>query len=143
MEIFGRKREPLPLLFAIIFSSIFFQRFGAVSGLLNYTHHNHRQVSSLRLDRIKRHLDKINKPSVITIQVSIYIHHINYSVYLFIYLMDVIHMNDQSPDGDIIDCIHKRKQPALDHPLLKNHKIQVLRINSFFFFSFFIFLHSL
>ncbi|KAI3983182.1 hypothetical protein MKX01_039673 [Papaver californicum] len=29
-----------------------------------------------------------------------------------------------SPDGDIIDCVHKRKQPALDHPLLKNHKIQ-------------------
>lgn len=31
----------------------------------------------------------------------------------------------QSPDGDIIDCVHKRKQPAFDHPLLKNHKIQV------------------
>lgn len=31
----------------------------------------------------------------------------------------------QSPDGDLIDCIHKRKQLALDHPLLKNHKIQV------------------
>ncbi|MBA0603152.1 hypothetical protein Gorai_003308, partial [Gossypium raimondii] len=29
-----------------------------------------------------------------------------------------------SPDGDIIDCVHKRKQPALDHPLLKKHKIQ-------------------
>ncbi|KAK1266559.1 hypothetical protein QJS04_geneDACA000085 [Acorus gramineus] len=29
-----------------------------------------------------------------------------------------------SPDGDIIDCVHKRKQPALDHPLLKDHKIQ-------------------
>lgn len=34
-------------------------------------------------------------------------------------------LNLQSPDGDIIDCVHKRKQPALDHPLLKNHKIQV------------------
>lgn len=31
----------------------------------------------------------------------------------------------QSSDGDLIDCIHKRKQLALDHPLLKNHKIQV------------------
>ncbi|KAF2306959.1 hypothetical protein GH714_022778 [Hevea brasiliensis] len=57
----------------------------------------HRHVSSLRLKRIQRHLDKINKPSVMTIE---------------------------SPDGDIIDCVHKRKQPALDHPLLKNHKIQ-------------------
>ncbi|KAI9185866.1 hypothetical protein LWI28_011413 [Acer negundo] len=68
-----------------------------VSGL-NYTINvNNRQVSSLRLERIQRHLNKINKPPVITIQ---------------------------SPDGDIIDCVHKRKQPALDHPLLKNHKIQ-------------------
>ncbi|KAF3452382.1 hypothetical protein FNV43_RR02815 [Rhamnella rubrinervis] len=65
-----------------------------VSGL-NYR--AHRQVSSLRLERIQRHLDKINKPAVMTIQ---------------------------SPDGDIIDCVHKRKQPALDHPLLKNHRIQ-------------------
>ncbi|CBI28650.3 unnamed protein product, partial [Vitis vinifera] len=55
------------------------------------------QVNSLRLKRIQKHLDKINKPAVMTIE---------------------------SPDGDIIDCVHKRKQPALDHPLLKNHKIQ-------------------
>ncbi|RYR35258.1 hypothetical protein Ahy_A10g050405 isoform A [Arachis hypogaea] len=38
------------------------------------------------LERIQRHLDKINKPPVLTI----------------------------SADGDIIDCVHKRKQPALD-----------------------------
>nr|CAB3492260.1 unnamed protein product [Digitaria exilis] len=31
----------------------------------------------------------------------------------------------QSPDGDIIDCVHISKQPALDHPLLKNHTIQM------------------
>ncbi|KAL1313202.1 hypothetical protein HN51_039786 [Arachis hypogaea] len=65
------------------------------SSTLNYT--IYREVSSLRLERIQRHLDKINKPPILTIQ---------------------------SPDGDIIDCVHKRKQPALDHPLLKNHKIQ-------------------
>ncbi|XP_010454087.1 PREDICTED: uncharacterized protein LOC104735906 [Camelina sativa] len=57
----------------------------------------YRQVSSLRLERIQKHLNKINKPPVFTIQ---------------------------SPDGDVIDCVHKRKQPALDHPLLKHHKIQ-------------------
>ncbi|TQD73976.1 hypothetical protein C1H46_040493 [Malus baccata] len=81
--------------------SIFFQNFSlsveaAYSGKLKYTRHN-KQVSSLRLERIEKHLNKINKPAVMTIQ---------------------------SPDGDIIDCVHKRKQPALDHPLLKNHKIQ-------------------
>lgn len=31
----------------------------------------------------------------------------------------------QSPDGDIIDCVHISHQPAFDHPLLKNHTIQV------------------
>ena len=31
----------------------------------------------------------------------------------------------QSPDGDIIDCVDINKQPAFDHPLLKNHTIQV------------------
>jgi hypothetical protein len=33
--------------------------------------------------------------------------------------------NQQSPDGDIIDCVHISKQPAFDHPFLMNHTIQV------------------
>ncbi|KAI5566825.1 hypothetical protein POPTR_013G050100v4 [Populus trichocarpa] len=87
-----RKRGFLaPLLLALLLV----QRLSAVVSALNYT--SYRQVSSMRLERIQRHLDKINKPPVMTIE---------------------------SPDGDIIDCVHKRKQPALDHPLLRNHKIQ-------------------
>ncbi|XXG45990.1 hypothetical protein AAC387_Pa02g0935 [Persea americana] len=31
----------------------------------------------------------------------------------------------KSEDGDIIDCVDIYKQPALDHPLLKNHTIQM------------------
>ncbi|KAL4600817.1 hypothetical protein ACB092_11G227300 [Castanea dentata] len=31
----------------------------------------------------------------------------------------------KSPDGDIIDCVDIKKQPAFDHPLLKNHTIQM------------------
>ncbi|KAF7817777.1 uncharacterized protein G2W53_023232 [Senna tora] len=62
---------------------------------LNYTTHHH--LSSLRLERIQTHLRKINKPPLLSIQ---------------------------SPDGDVIDCVHKKRQPALDHPLLKGHKIQ-------------------
>ena len=31
----------------------------------------------------------------------------------------------QSPDGDTIDCVPVSKQPAFDHPFLKDHKIQV------------------
>eukprot|EP00250_Pteridium_aquilinum_P011226 c19922_g2_i1 orf=540-2027(-) len=30
----------------------------------------------------------------------------------------------QSSDGDIIDCVPKDKQPAFDHPLLRNHKFE-------------------
>ncbi|KAE8710340.1 translational activator GCN1-like [Hibiscus syriacus] len=86
-----RRLRHLLLLFSILFAA----KFDLVSGL-NYTKYS-RKVSSLRLERIQKHLEKINKPAVITIE---------------------------SPDGDIIDCVHKKKQPALDHPLLKNHKIQ-------------------
>ncbi|KAF8023249.1 LOW QUALITY PROTEIN: hypothetical protein BT93_F0680 [Corymbia citriodora subsp. variegata] len=31
----------------------------------------------------------------------------------------------QSADGDIIDCVDIHKQPAFDHPALKNHEIQM------------------
>ncbi|XP_072983294.1 protein neprosin-like [Typha latifolia] len=31
----------------------------------------------------------------------------------------------QSEDGDIIDCVDIYKQPAFDHPLLKDHKIKM------------------
>ena len=31
----------------------------------------------------------------------------------------------QSPNGDIIDCVHIKNQPAFDHPWLKNHTIQM------------------
>ncbi|KAG4112611.1 hypothetical protein ERO13_D13G171900v2 [Gossypium hirsutum] len=89
-------RQPrLPLLLLLLFSLLFIGKFDLVSAL-NYTKYT-RKVSNLRLQRIQKHLEKINKPAVITIE---------------------------SPDGDIIDCVHKRKQPALDHPLLKKHKIQ-------------------
>ncbi|KAI3696412.1 hypothetical protein L1987_79426 [Smallanthus sonchifolius] len=32
---------------------------------------------------------------------------------------------EESPDGDIIDCVHISHQPAFDHPLLKNHTIKM------------------
>ncbi|XP_065630770.1 protein neprosin isoform X2 [Quercus suber] len=35
----------------------------------------------------------------------------------------------ESPDGDIIDCVDIYKQPAFDHPLLKNHTIQPWHLN--------------
>ncbi|KAH0460781.1 hypothetical protein IEQ34_008356 [Dendrobium chrysotoxum] len=46
----------------------------------------------------KRHLDKLNKPAVKSIK---------------------------SPDGDIIDCVNVSHQPSFDHPLFRNHTIQV------------------
>ncbi|XP_060217849.1 protein neprosin-like [Lycium barbarum] len=32
----------------------------------------------------------------------------------------------KSPDGDIIDCVNMSHQPAFDHPLLKNHTLQMM-----------------
>ena len=40
-------------------------------------------------------------------------------------IMTVLVMFKQSPDGDIIDCVHISNQPAFDHPFLKDHKILV------------------
>ena len=34
----------------------------------------------------------------------------------------------QLENGDIIDRVDINKQPAFDHPLLKNHTIQVCKI---------------
>lgn len=39
---------------------------------------------------------------------------------------DEIELIKQSPDGDTIDCVHISKQPAFDHPSLKNHTIQMM-----------------
>lgn len=47
---------------------------------------------------VQKHLRRLNKPSLKTIQ---------------------------SPDGDTIDCVHPSHQPAFDHPFLKNHTIQL------------------
>ncbi|CAN8286535.1 unnamed protein product [Cochlearia groenlandica] len=48
--------------------------------------------------KIRTHLKRLNKPSLKSIK---------------------------SEDGDIIDCVHITNQPAFDHPLLKNHIIQM------------------
>ncbi|CAL4982599.1 unnamed protein product [Urochloa decumbens] len=55
-------------------------------------------VSAQRLREVRSYLRRVNKAPVTSIQ---------------------------SPDGDIIDCVPISKQPAFDHPLLKNHTIQM------------------
>ena len=45
--------------------------------------------------------------------------------YFSVFMRLLIPRNDQSPDGDVIDCVHISKQPAFDHPFLKNHTILV------------------
>ncbi|KAJ6431124.1 hypothetical protein OIU84_018590 [Salix udensis] len=60
------------------------------------TNQTFRPQEELRkLEIIREHLDKINKPAVKSIQ---------------------------SPDGDLIDCVLSHLQPAFDHPLLKGQK---------------------
>ncbi|MCO5588656.1 hypothetical protein L7F22_042613 [Adiantum nelumboides] len=47
---------------------------------------------------LRQHLNRLNRPAIRT---------------------------TESPDGDMIDCVLISQQPALDHPLLKDHKIQM------------------
>ncbi|KAI7756404.1 hypothetical protein M8C21_011644 [Ambrosia artemisiifolia] len=54
--------------------------------------------ASTRKLKVHKHLKRLNKTPVKTIQ---------------------------SPDGDMIDCVHITQQPAFDHPFLKDHKIQM------------------
>ncbi|XP_072964741.1 protein neprosin-like [Typha angustifolia] len=68
-------------------------------GVLASNSTSSRRFSTLKLARIQRHLEKINKPAARSIE---------------------------SPDGDTIDCVPQHKQPALDHPLLKDHNIQTV-----------------
>ncbi|KAF8034455.1 hypothetical protein BT93_C0690 [Corymbia citriodora subsp. variegata] len=46
---------------------------------------------------------------------------------------DDLDLERQTREGDTIDCVDINNQPALDHPLLKNHKVQIepnLRVTS-------------
>jgi hypothetical protein len=61
-----------------------------------FSQQQQQQQQSMRM--IQNQLLKLNKPAVKTIQ---------------------------SPDGDVIDCVWSRSQPAFDHPLLQNHILQV------------------
>ncbi|WVY95825.1 hypothetical protein V8G54_027976 [Vigna mungo] len=56
----------LLLLLLVLFVSMLLQSAMVESTTLNYTRHT--QTSTLRLERITRHLDKINKPPVLTIE---------------------------------------------------------------------------
>ncbi|XP_074590158.1 protein neprosin-like [Curcuma longa] len=85
----------LLLLRLLLLVFIFFSR--DVLALATPSNHTRRAVTSLELARIQRHLEKINKAGVRSIE---------------------------SPDGDTIDCVPRHRQPAMDHPLLKDHKIQ-------------------
>ncbi|XP_072983439.1 protein neprosin-like [Typha latifolia] len=68
-------------------------------GLVNGVVDGRRIISNTDRERaIEEKLKQLNKPAVKTIQ---------------------------SEDGDTIDCVDIHQQPAFDHPLLKNHTIQM------------------
>ncbi|XP_019101183.1 PREDICTED: uncharacterized protein LOC104784910 isoform X2 [Camelina sativa] len=56
------------------------------------------KLSDIHEKKIEQRLKQLNKPAVKSVH---------------------------SPDGDIIDCVWIYNQPAFDHPLLKNHIIQM------------------
>ncbi|KAL3649338.1 hypothetical protein CASFOL_005741 [Castilleja foliolosa] len=67
-----------------------------VFGLFSLSCAGRLSVARQKLE-VQKHLKRLNKPPIETIE---------------------------SPDGDIIDCVHISHQPAFDHPFLKDHKIQ-------------------
>ncbi|KAK8957854.1 hypothetical protein KSP39_PZI000578 [Platanthera zijinensis] len=95
-ELFSTPCLPPLLLLLLLFLLCFPCNLTAAESL-NSSAGLRKKVSALRLARIQKRLNTINKPAVRSIQ---------------------------SPDGDTIDCVHGHRQPALDHPLLKNHIIQ-------------------
>ncbi|GER50689.1 hypothetical protein STAS_28010 [Striga asiatica] len=74
-----------------------------------------RLSSSRQKLEVQKHLKRLNKPPVKTIKVR------NGGG---LNLIVSPCLSSVSPDGDIIDCVHISHQPALDHPFLKDHKIQ-------------------
>ncbi|KAK4423859.1 hypothetical protein Salat_1968800 [Sesamum alatum] len=86
-----------PIISVFVFFLFFFSSLCPVLSVnFNATKHNFRPGDmSKKLNIIRAHLMKINKPAVKTIQ---------------------------SPDGDIIDCVLSHQQPAFDHPQLKGQK---------------------
>ncbi|XP_031473677.1 uncharacterized protein LOC116246111 [Nymphaea colorata] len=57
-----------------------------------------RRLTARQHFEVRKHLKRLNKTPIKTIE---------------------------SPDGDLIDCVHPYHQPAFDHPFLKNHTIQM------------------
>ncbi|KAJ9541523.1 hypothetical protein OSB04_028029 [Centaurea solstitialis] len=72
--------------------------FFVVCGLISLSCAARPPKASRQKLQVHKHLKRLNKPPVKTIE---------------------------SPDGDMIDCVHISHQPAFDHPFLKDHKIQM------------------
>lgn len=81
--------------------------------------------------QVMKHLNRFNKPSMKSIKVYLltYLLSLFYIslilLFCFVNLLNFSECIKQSPDGDIIDCVHISNQAAFDHPSLKNHQIQV------------------
>jgi hypothetical protein len=71
---------------------------------------------------LQRELQAINKPAVKTIMVRESVCVLLYSIYLDLLILNLL-LFLQTKHGDIYDCVNIYKQPALDHPLVKNHKV--------------------
>src|ERR1044072_269701 len=91
-----------------------------------------KSISQEYLD-LERQLKLINKPPIKSIEVY-HALHICCICFFLIYLISLhglinyfsnFGLIQQTKFGYIVDCIDINKQPAFDHPLLKNHKLQV------------------
>lgn len=72
-------------------------------------------------------LKKLNKPALKSIKVITpeYVFPFRFACNCLLHTLCNSFSITQSPDGDVIDCVNINKQPAFDHPLLRNHTIKV------------------
>ncbi|RVW12730.1 hypothetical protein CK203_111681 [Vitis vinifera] len=64
---------------------------------------------------LERELRRLNKPTIKSFHA-----HNSFLEFYMLYILPLI----STEYGDIFDCVDINKQPALDHPLLKNHRVQ-------------------
>lgn len=111
---------------------------------------------------LEKQLELINKVPVKSIHVFYISFSVYYCIFSFLFLLNLISLSSsishffiynvllilQTKYGYIVDCIDIYKQPAFDHPLLKDHKLQVhsfehFQIQSNFSFFLIIFIFDL
>lgn len=124
---------PLLLCFLLVSSSVC--QVVHASEMANQTFNPEQQLKKLK--NMKARLRRINKPALKTFQAwfSPSLNSFVLALFLAMFLLcftlflncAICLLMVQSPDGDLIDCVHSHQQPAFDHPQLKGQRPLVFK----------------